>query len=243
MVDVRLRARRRSVRLPADGRRRRRAATSATSAGTAASSSRSGCTCRARSRITTRGARHRARQHPRLGAAARRSAARRRRSTLEARMETQSILFRTLWLFGLTFVAVAITFALLIWWVLRRGARPPMWKPGPPRLPAAHPERVEGRALAPVRRTGTRVSARPSTGSGRAREIWPRPARQDKFRTSEKTRPRTCEAGQIQDERENRPRTCEARSRPGTSRKERPEEVRGDDRLRTSGEGRASGRA
>jgi hypothetical protein len=43
--------------------------------------------------------------------------------TLDARMETQSILFRTLWLFGLTFVAVAITFALVIWWVLRRGVK------------------------------------------------------------------------------------------------------------------------
>ena len=44
--------------------------------------------------------------------------------TLDARMETQSILYRTLWLFGLTFVAVAITFAIVIWWVLRRGGRP-----------------------------------------------------------------------------------------------------------------------
>ena len=40
---------------------------------------------------------------------------------LEARMETQSILYRTLWLFGATFAAVAVTFALVIWWVLRRG--------------------------------------------------------------------------------------------------------------------------
>ena len=40
--------------------------------------------------------------------------------TLEARMETQSILYHALWLFGSTFVAVAITFALVIWWVLRR---------------------------------------------------------------------------------------------------------------------------
>jgi hypothetical protein len=39
---------------------------------------------------------------------------------METRMETQSILYRTLWLFGVTFVAVAITFALIIWWVLRR---------------------------------------------------------------------------------------------------------------------------
>ena len=45
--------------------------------------------------------------------------------TLEARMETQSILYRTLWLFGATFVAVTIAFAIVIWWVLRReGAVP-----------------------------------------------------------------------------------------------------------------------
>jgi hypothetical protein len=41
--------------------------------------------------------------------------------TLDARMETQSILYRTLWLFGATFAAVAVSFALVIWWVLRRG--------------------------------------------------------------------------------------------------------------------------
>jgi len=41
--------------------------------------------------------------------------------TLEARMQTQSILYRTLWLFGLTFVAVAVLFVAIIWWVLRRG--------------------------------------------------------------------------------------------------------------------------
>ena len=48
----------------------------------------------------------------------------RRRSeplTLEARMDPQSILYTTLWLFGGTFAAVAVTFALVIWWVLRRG--------------------------------------------------------------------------------------------------------------------------
>jgi len=42
---------------------------------------------------------------------------------LEARMQTQSILYRTLWLFGATFVAVAVTFGLLLWWILRRGAK------------------------------------------------------------------------------------------------------------------------
>ena len=43
--------------------------------------------------------------------------------TLEARMQTQSILYRTLWLFAVTFVAVAIGFVAVIWWVFRRGAR------------------------------------------------------------------------------------------------------------------------
>jgi hypothetical protein len=44
--------------------------------------------------------------------------------TLDARMETQSILYRTLALFGVTFVVVAVLFFLLLWWVLRRGAKP-----------------------------------------------------------------------------------------------------------------------
>ena len=39
---------------------------------------------------------------------------------MEARMETQSILYRTLYLFGLTLVAVVIMFIAVIWWVLRR---------------------------------------------------------------------------------------------------------------------------
>jgi hypothetical protein len=43
--------------------------------------------------------------------------------TLEARMQTQSILYRTLWLFGATFVAVALSFGVLLWWILRRGAK------------------------------------------------------------------------------------------------------------------------
>jgi hypothetical protein len=43
---------------------------------------------------------------------------------LEARMAAESILYTTLWLFGATFVAVAATFALVIWWVLRHGAQP-----------------------------------------------------------------------------------------------------------------------
>ena len=40
---------------------------------------------------------------------------------LDARMDPQSILYRTLWLFGLTFIAVAVAFCVVIWWVMRRG--------------------------------------------------------------------------------------------------------------------------
>jgi hypothetical protein len=42
---------------------------------------------------------------------------------LEARVETQSILYRTLWLFGATFLAVALLFAAGIWLIVRRGAK------------------------------------------------------------------------------------------------------------------------
>jgi hypothetical protein len=41
---------------------------------------------------------------------------------LDARMDPQSILYRTLWLFGATFVAVAFMFVFIIWWV--RGRAP-----------------------------------------------------------------------------------------------------------------------
>jgi hypothetical protein len=40
-----------------------------------------------------------------------------------ARMQTESILYRTLWLFGVTFAAVAVAFGLVIWWVMRRPVR------------------------------------------------------------------------------------------------------------------------
>ena len=42
---------------------------------------------------------------------------------LDARMDAQSILYTTLWLFGATFVVVAIVFGGVIWWVMRRGGR------------------------------------------------------------------------------------------------------------------------
>lgn len=41
--------------------------------------------------------------------------------TLQASMQTQSILYRTLWLFGATFIVVALVFAGVITWVLKRG--------------------------------------------------------------------------------------------------------------------------
>lgn len=41
--------------------------------------------------------------------------------TLDARMESQSILYRTLWLFGATFVAVGVMFGAVIWFIFRRG--------------------------------------------------------------------------------------------------------------------------
>ena len=40
---------------------------------------------------------------------------------LDARMDAQSILYTTLWLFGTTFLAVAAVFCGVIWWVMRRG--------------------------------------------------------------------------------------------------------------------------
>jgi hypothetical protein len=43
---------------------------------------------------------------------------------LDARIDPQSILYWTLQLFGVTFAAVAVMFVIIIWWILRRGARP-----------------------------------------------------------------------------------------------------------------------
>ena len=43
---------------------------------------------------------------------------------MQTRMESQSILYRTLFLFAATFAAVAVLFVLVIWWILRRGAKP-----------------------------------------------------------------------------------------------------------------------
>jgi len=40
------------------------------------------------------------------------------------RMESQTILSRTLLLFGATLAAVAAMFAVVLWWILRRGGKP-----------------------------------------------------------------------------------------------------------------------
>lgn len=42
---------------------------------------------------------------------------------LDARMDAQSILYTTLWLFGMTFVAVAVVFGGVIWLVVRKGRK------------------------------------------------------------------------------------------------------------------------
>ena len=54
-------------------------------------------------------------------------------------MQTQSILYRTLWLFALTFVVVALAFAALIWWIVRRGRKPapPVKRASPVTTPGA----------------------------------------------------------------------------------------------------------
>ena len=40
---------------------------------------------------------------------------------MEARMQTESILYRTLWLFGGTFMAAMLLLAVIVWWVGRKG--------------------------------------------------------------------------------------------------------------------------
>lgn len=41
--------------------------------------------------------------------------------SIEVRLDTQSILYRTLWLFGLMVVLVTVMFVVLIWWIVRKG--------------------------------------------------------------------------------------------------------------------------
>jgi hypothetical protein len=48
----------------------------------------------------------------------------RRPDVMEVRMDAQSILYRTLWLFGIAFAAALLVIAGLIWFTMRRGANP-----------------------------------------------------------------------------------------------------------------------
>jgi len=43
---------------------------------------------------------------------------------LQARMDSASILYRTLFLFAASIVAVVLVFVALIWWILRGGGKP-----------------------------------------------------------------------------------------------------------------------
>jgi hypothetical protein len=40
---------------------------------------------------------------------------------MEVRMDNQSILYRTLWLFAAAFAAAMVVLVALIWWTVRRG--------------------------------------------------------------------------------------------------------------------------
>jgi hypothetical protein len=45
--------------------------------------------------------------------------------SMEARIDTESILYRTLWLFGVMIVVVVTLFAGLLWWIMRKGRTHP----------------------------------------------------------------------------------------------------------------------
>jgi hypothetical protein len=45
--------------------------------------------------------------------------------SMEVRMESESILYRTLWLFAGAFAAALVGLGLMIWWFMRRGAHEP----------------------------------------------------------------------------------------------------------------------
>ena len=51
---------------------------------------------------------------------------------MEVDLESESILYTTLWLFGSTIVAAAAALALAIWWIARRGRESEIAEPPPP---------------------------------------------------------------------------------------------------------------
>ncbi len=50
---------------------------------------------------------------------------------MEVRMDSQSILYRTLWLFAGAFLAAVTLIAALLWWTIRKGAKDPEATPAP----------------------------------------------------------------------------------------------------------------
>src|SRR6266545_200150 len=58
-----------------------------------------------------------------------------RPDVMEVRMDRESILYRTLWLFGIAFAAALIVLATLIWLTVRRGAKTDAAGPAPSSLP------------------------------------------------------------------------------------------------------------
>jgi hypothetical protein len=55
-----------------------------------------------------------------------------RNGAFVARIDGQSILYTTLWLFGTTFAAVALAFGIVVWWLVRKGSSE---KPAQPTQP------------------------------------------------------------------------------------------------------------
>jgi hypothetical protein len=66
----------------------------------------------------------------------------RRPDVMEVRMDRQSILYRTLWLFGIAFGAALLVIAALIWFTMRRGGKS---DPVPTHAPTAPPQASQSR--------------------------------------------------------------------------------------------------
>ena len=103
----------------------RQGVTSATRGGAARKSWRSACTCRARFATTMRRRRWLSVATSWCGSSRSRIGSRASRSHIEVRIDIESILYRTLWLFGVMIVVVVTLFAGLLWWIVRKGRTHP----------------------------------------------------------------------------------------------------------------------